>query len=80
MPRFFREVTREAGMRLVLYYSGLLDGIAGLRYPEWRMRYQDGSEQRLFDDFKVFTSYANCPHSGYLTNGWPCSCASSEGL
>lgn len=66
MPRQFREVTRELGIRLVLYYSGLLDGIAGQRHPEWRMVHQDGSEQRYFDDFKVFNAYANCPHSGYF--------------
>jgi len=65
MPKFFREVTRETNTRLVLYYSGQLDGIAGLRHPEWRMHHLDGSDQRLFDDFTFFTSYANCPHSGY---------------
>ncbi|MHB9133285.1 MAG: alpha-L-fucosidase [Armatimonadota bacterium] len=65
MPKFFREVTRETNTRLVLYFSGLLDGIAGLRHPEWRMLNLDGTEQRLFDDFKIFTSYANCPHSAY---------------
>ncbi|MHB9108098.1 MAG: alpha-L-fucosidase [Armatimonadota bacterium] len=66
MPRFFREVTRETGTRLVLYYSGMLDGIAGLRNPDWRMRNIDGNEIRMFDDFKVFMSYSNCPHSGYF--------------
>ena len=66
MLKFSREVTREAGTRLVLYYSGLLDGIAGLRNPDWRMRFKDGSEQRYFDDFKVFMSYACCPHSGFF--------------
>ena len=39
-----------AGYKLVLYYSGLLDGIAGLRHPEWRMHNLDGTEQRYFDD------------------------------
>ena len=66
MPRFFREVTRETGTRLVLYYSGLLDGIAGLRHPEWRMLHVDGSEQRFFSDFANITAYANCPHSAYF--------------
>ena len=65
MPRLFRDLTRETGTKLVLYYSGQLDGIAGLRHPDWRMRYPDGSEQHFFDDFAFFTSYANCPHSGY---------------
>ena len=67
MPRFYREVTRETGTRLVLYYSGLLDGIAGLRHPEWRMRHQDGSEQQYFGSFPFFISYANCPHSSYFS-------------
>jgi hypothetical protein len=66
MPKIFREVTTESDTKLVLYYSGLLDGIAGLRHPEWRMIHSDGSEQRYFDDFKNFTSYANCPHSDYF--------------
>ena len=38
MPAFFREVTRETGTKLFLYYSGLLDGIAGTRHPEWASR------------------------------------------
>lgn len=66
MPAFFREVTREANTRLVLYVSGLLDGIAGERHPEWRMRHQDGSEQRYFTEFNFLTVYANCPHSAYF--------------
>lgn len=36
MPELYRRATREAGTRLILYYSGLLDGIAGLRHPDWR--------------------------------------------
>lgn len=66
MPRFFREVTRETNIRLVLYYSGMLDGIAGLRNPDWRMHNIEGDEIRMFDDFKVFMAYSNCPHSGYF--------------
>ena len=66
MPKFFRQVTREAGTRLVLYYSGLVDGIAGLRHPEWRMKNPDGSDKELFADFKFFVGYGNCPLSGYF--------------
>lgn len=69
MCRFFREVTREAGTKLVLYYSGQLDGIAGLRHEDWRMHNLDGTDIRPFNDFTFFTSYANCPHSGYW-NEW----------
>jgi len=47
MPEFFREVTREAGTKLVLYYSGLLDGIAGTRHPDWRMQNLDGSPKEF---------------------------------
>ena len=66
MPKFFREVCREAGCRLVFYYSGLLDGQAGVRHPEWRMKRLDGSDQRHFSDFGFITCYSNCPHSGYF--------------
>jgi len=66
VPRFFREVTRETGTRLVLYYSGLLDGIAGIRHPDWRMQHPDGSPKEFFSDFKIFISYGNCPLSGYF--------------
>lgn len=66
MPRFFRDVTREAGTKLVLYYSGLLDGIAGERHPDWRMKNLDGTDKECFQDFKCFHSYGNCPLSGYF--------------
>jgi hypothetical protein len=66
MCRFFRDATREAGCRLVFYFSGLTDGIAGLRHPEWRMLNPDGTEKRMFDDFKIFTAYGNCPLSGFF--------------
>ena len=42
MPRLFRDLTREAGCKLVLYYSGLLDGIAGQRHPDWVMHDLEG--------------------------------------
>jgi hypothetical protein len=66
MPKLFGELCREAGTRLVLYYSGLLDGQAGLRHPEWRMKHADGSDQRYLGDFGFVTSYGNCPHSDYF--------------
>lgn len=65
MPSLFREVTRETGTRLVFYFSGLLDGLAGQRHPDWRMQRPDGSDQQYFDDFRFFTIYANCPHSPF---------------
>jgi hypothetical protein len=64
--RFYRDVTREAGVRLVPYYSGLLDGIAGERHPEWRQWNREGKPcDPSFGDFGFFTSYALCPQSGY---------------
>ena len=55
MPAFFRSVTRRAGTALVLYYSGLLDGIAGERHPEWRQWSLEGKPcDPWFVDFKAF--------------------------
>jgi hypothetical protein len=66
MPAFFREVTRETGTRLFLYYSGLLDGIAGTRHPEWAQPGRDGKPKRFFAEFAdLFTAIAMCPRSGY---------------
>jgi len=66
MPAFYREATRAAGTRLVLYFSGTLDGIAGLRHPEWRMKNPDGTDKQYFMDFQNFTAYANCPQSEFF--------------
>ena len=66
MPGFFRAVTRKAGTPLVLYYSGLLDGIAGERHPEWRQWGLDGKScEAWFSDFKCFIAYSLCPLSAY---------------
>jgi len=67
MPAFFREVTRETGTRLILYYSGMLDGIAGLRHPEWRMVDREGHPQQTLEQFEsLFITYPNCPLSPYF--------------
>lgn len=66
MPALFRRLTRETGTRLILYYSGLLDGLAGQRHPEWIMKNADGSPRAHFGNFKdLFTAYGICPRSGY---------------
>jgi hypothetical protein len=66
MPAFFRQVTRETGTRLFLYYSGMLDGIAGTRHPEWGQPGGDGKPIQHFREFaELFTAYAMCPRSGY---------------
>jgi len=65
MPAFFREVTRTTGTRLFLYYSGMLDGIAGMRHPGWRMLDEKGDPRQYFKEFD-FVSYGNCPLSDYF--------------
>ncbi len=66
MPALFRELTREAGCRLVLYYSGLLDGLAGERHPDWIMRDREGKPHGAwFEDFNISRAFAICPQSGY---------------
>jgi hypothetical protein len=66
MPKVFRQMTRQAGTRLVLYYSGLMDGIAGERHPEWRQWNLEGKPcDPWFTDFKCFISHPICPLSPY---------------
>ncbi len=68
MPAFFREMTRKAGTRLFLYYSGLVDGFAGERNPEWRMLDANGRPNRLFGQWFVgeVSAWAMCPLSPYF--------------
>ena len=61
MPAAFRDYTRQTGTRLFLYYSGMLDGAAGERHPEWRQLHKDGSPIQHFIDFKAFVSWGLCP-------------------
>jgi len=66
MPAFFRQVTRETGTRLFLYYSGMVDGIAGTRHPDWGQPGADGKPVQYFREFgELFTAYAMCPRSRY---------------
>jgi len=79
MPQMFREVADELGIKLVLYYSGLVDGIAALRHPEWAMLSHDGSASVDLDPSKknldsdssynitrTFMMYSLCPLSEYF--------------
>ena len=66
MCEFFREATKKANIKLIFYYSGLTDGIAGMRHPEWRMKNPDGTDKELFSDFKILLGYGNCPLSSYF--------------
>ena len=43
--RVVRQVTRECGVKMILYYSGLIDGAAAERHPEWRPAGGDGKRQ-----------------------------------
>ena len=65
MPKLFRELTREAGTRLVLYYSGMMDGLAGERHPDWRMLEPDGTPKEYYPRFEFFTAHGMCPLSPY---------------
>jgi len=44
-PALFRQYTRDTGTRLFLYYSGLVDGIAGERHPDWRLKNAKGESK-----------------------------------
>ena len=66
MCRDFRDYTKEAGVRFVPYYSGLTDGIAGERHPEWRQHNLEGKPvDPWFTDFKCCIAYPICPLSAY---------------
>jgi hypothetical protein len=66
VPAAFRDYTRQTGTRLFLYYSGMLDGAAGERHPDWRQLHRDGSPMRHFPGFESFIAWGICPLSGYF--------------
>ncbi|MEO6906862.1 MAG: alpha-amylase family protein, partial [Abditibacteriaceae bacterium] len=78
MPAFYREICDELGIKLILYYSGLVDGIAALRHPDWTMRDWDGNTNVDLDPSKknlgaahnqivtTFMMYPLCPLSDYF--------------
>lgn len=67
MPKFFREITKETNTKLVLYYSGLLDGQAGIAHPDWRMTDQKGVMKDVFGDLMLpVPCHAICPLSDYF--------------
>ncbi len=61
--KILREVTREAGVRLCIYYSGLVDGKAGAKHPEWLVHGADGKPRSGGPPF--FMSPI-CPASRYF--------------
>lgn len=67
MPVFFRELTRETSTKLFFYYSGLIDGVAAMRNPDWRMRDQAGNPARFFEEWlDWFNAFPICPLSPYF--------------
>ena len=66
MPKAFRAYTRETNTRLVLYFSGLLDGLAGIRHPDWCMQNPDGSTKEFFQMFPNMKVFALCPLSPFF--------------
>ena len=76
MPAFFREVTRETGTKLFFYYSGLLDGIAGTRHPEWGSP-TGTSRGATSASSQICSPPLPCvPAARIGTTGWRCTCAS----
>ena len=71
MPAFFRQVTRETGTRLFLYYSGLLDGIAGTRHPEWGQPGGDGKPSTISASSPTCSPPTPCVRGAATgTTGW----------
>jgi len=66
MPKAFREFTRAADTKLVIYYSGLIDGIAGERHPDWRQWTIDGKPVGPSTGISnCIVNYSICPLSPY---------------
>lgn len=63
---FFRELTREAGIKLFLYWSGLEDSVAGERHPEWCCVDPQQKPIRTFTFFTKLGPYTICPQSAFF--------------
>jgi hypothetical protein len=61
--KLIRRVTREAGVRFCVYYSGLVDGKAGQRHPEWLVH---GAEGKAHRGGPPFFMSPICPASRYF--------------
>lgn len=59
----YRQVTRDMGVKLILYYSGLIDGRAAKEHPEWASAGEDG---RRRTDGGPYRMVPICPSSRYL--------------
>jgi hypothetical protein len=63
---FFRELTREAGTKLFLYWSGLEDSVAGESHPDWRCVDADQKPIRTFTYWTELGPYTICPQSPFF--------------
>ena len=61
--KILREVTREAGVRLCIYYSGLVNGKAADKHPEWLVH---GATANLAARGPPFFMSPICPASRYF--------------
>ena len=61
--KVLREVTREAGVKFCIYYSGLVDGKAGQKHPEWQACGWDG---KPYGGGPPFFIIPICPASRYF--------------
>ncbi len=63
---FFRDLVREAGTKLFLYWSGLEDTHAGESHPDWRILDSDQKPERTFTFFTESGPFAICPQSPFF--------------
>ena len=63
-----RQATRECGVKMIMYYSGLMDGKAAERHPEWRPAGPDGKRQTtpVKDIMPPYHMAAVCANSRYF--------------
>ncbi len=61
-----RQATRQCGVKMILYYSGLIDGTAAERHPEWRPAGPDGKRDTRPIGSIPYRMAPICPSSRYL--------------
>ena len=64
---FFRDVTREAGTKLFLYWSGLEDSVAGELHPDWCCLDSQQKPVRTFTFFTASGPLTICPQSPFFS-------------
>jgi len=63
---FFRELTREAGIKLFLYWSGLEDSVARASHPDWCLLDAQQKPLRTETFFGELGPYTICPQSPFF--------------